>query len=166
MNKHRPEILIPMLRKAAILRRQMNKAGLSDNRGAIHCAERIINILGLELKYPGLRHINNLRNYWRAYASDEAYRRLKTKKKNMRVEVEHVAPLRDLTRKIMEQIESGATNGEIEAFVRRHYKLVLLSKKERRALDTKNRSTMHPRRLSLAGIKLRSIRDLFSKQSL
>lgn len=50
-----------MFRLAAELRRRMLDAGFSDNGGAIHSAERILNILGQRLCYPGLSHINNLR---------------------------------------------------------------------------------------------------------
>jgi len=53
--------LIPMFRLAATLRKQMLDAGFTDNGGAIHSAERILNILGLCLNYPDLSHINNLR---------------------------------------------------------------------------------------------------------
>ena len=56
--KYRPEILIPMFRKAAKFRNDMLNAGFTDNGGAIHSAERILNILGQRLKYPELNHIN------------------------------------------------------------------------------------------------------------
>jgi len=36
--------LIPMFRKAAALRNEMIAAGFTDNGGAIHSAERILNI--------------------------------------------------------------------------------------------------------------------------
>jgi hypothetical protein len=37
--------LIPMFRLAARLRNEMKNAGFTDNGGAIHSAERILNIL-------------------------------------------------------------------------------------------------------------------------
>lgn len=61
-----------MFRLAAELRRRMLDAGFSDNGGAIHSAERILNILGQRLCYPGLSHINNLRNHPKAPFSVKA----------------------------------------------------------------------------------------------
>ena len=55
--------LIPMFKLAAKLRNEMQTAGFTDNGGAIHSAERILNLLGLCLSYPNLTHINNLRKY-------------------------------------------------------------------------------------------------------
>ena len=40
--------------------------------GAIHSGERILNILGLCLVYPGLSHINNLSKYEKAEFSLKA----------------------------------------------------------------------------------------------
>jgi len=50
----------------------MRAAGFTDNGGAIHSAERILNILGLCLVYPDLSHINNLRKYAKAEFSVKA----------------------------------------------------------------------------------------------
>jgi hypothetical protein len=70
--KYLPEILIAMFRKAAALRNEMLAAGFTDNGGAIHSAERILNILGLVLKHSDLGHINNLRHSPKAVFSVEA----------------------------------------------------------------------------------------------
>jgi hypothetical protein len=61
--KYHPENLIRMFRKAATFRNEMIAEGFSDNGGAIHSAERILNLLGLCIKYPGLSHGNKLRHY-------------------------------------------------------------------------------------------------------
>lgn len=55
--KYEPLKLVEMFRLAAKLRAQMIAGGFTDNGGAIHSAERILNILGLRLCYPQLSHI-------------------------------------------------------------------------------------------------------------
>jgi hypothetical protein len=56
--KYHPGNLIPMFRLASKLCKQMRATGFADNAGAIHSAERILNILGQYLVYPELSHIN------------------------------------------------------------------------------------------------------------
>jgi hypothetical protein len=68
----------------------MNRAGFTDNGGAIHSAERILDILCLRLCYPGLSHINNLKRYPNAEFSIAAWRGHQAKEI---VLIEHVAPL-------------------------------------------------------------------------
>jgi hypothetical protein len=149
--KYQPELLIAMFRKAATLRNEMLAAGFTDNGGAIHSAERILNILGLSLNYPELSHINNLRHSERAVFSIEA---LELHKSGSKVLIEHVSPLRHLTQKAIEQIDNQVSDDQFEAFVREHYKLVLLSPAETKRLNRQNRTKMHPDRLKQAEIKL------------
>jgi hypothetical protein len=102
--KYDPQTLVRMFRMAAKLRQEMITAGFTDNGGAIHSAERILDILGQRLNYPGLRHINSLRHYKRAIFSKgahTAYERGET------VHIEHVSPLRALTRMAIEQANSN-----------------------------------------------------------
>ncbi|MEK7995991.1 MAG: hypothetical protein AAB403_19500 [Planctomycetota bacterium] len=150
-SKYQSTNLVPMFREAAAFRRKMRRAGFTDNGGAIHSAERILDLLGQRLKYPGLGHRNNLRHYEKAQFSDAAWAAHRRGKK---VLIEHVAPLRDFTRKAIEKIEEGATPDQFEAFVRHHYQLVLLTPAETRHLNGINRSRMIPGRLASAGIKL------------
>ncbi len=150
-SKYQSANLIPMFREAAAFRRKMRKAGFTDNGGAIHSAERILDLLGQRLKYPGLGHRNNLRNYEKAQFSRAARA---THRRGNKVLIEHVAPLRDFTCKVIEKIEEGMTDGQLERFVRRHYQLVLLTPAETRHLNGINRSRMVPGRLASAGIKL------------
>jgi hypothetical protein len=145
------DVFITMFRKAAKLRNEMNKAGFTDNAGAIHSAERILNILGLRLNYPGIGHINNLRRYQSAVFSKEAWKLHQIRSK---VLIEHVSPLRDLTRQAIEKVDRKISDKEFKKFVKRHYKLVLLSPAETVRLNKLNRSTMSPDRLRDAGIQL------------
>ena len=149
--KYQPELLIKMFRKAAELRNDMLEAGFTDNGGAIHSAERILNILGCSLNYPEISHINNLRKSAKAVCSMEA---LELHKSGSRVRIEHVSPLRHLTQTAIEKLGQGMSDAQFEAFVREHYILVLLSPDETKRLNKQNRSKMNPDRLNNAGIQL------------
>ncbi|MSO93743.1 MAG: hypothetical protein EXQ86_10135 [Rhodospirillales bacterium] len=142
-----------MLRLAANLRNQMLAAGFTDNGGAIHSAERILNILGMFLKYPDLNHINNLRSLEKAKFSVDG---LAAHERGEKVLIEHVSPIRDLTRRAIQEIGRGVTDAELESFIRTHYELVLLTPDEAVRLNRLNRSRMEPDRLARAGIHLAS----------
>jgi hypothetical protein len=149
--KYHQENLIKMFRLAAKLRKQMCDAGFTDNGGAIHSAERILNLLGQRLVYPMLSHMNNLRKHPGAVFSDEAKI---AHAAGQPVLIEHVAPLRDLTRAAISEIERGASDEEFAAFVKSHFQLVLLTQEETLRLNKINRSKMDPDRLKAAGIIL------------
>jgi hypothetical protein len=155
--KYEPVKLIAMFRLAATFRRQMQDAGFTDNGGAIHSAERILNILGLRLCYPGLAHINNLRRYPNALFSPEA---LVAHTAGEKVLIEHVNPLRALTRLAIEKIEADVTNEEFTDFMKAHFKLALLTPAETLRLNKLNRSKMDPNRLKSGGISLASKLDV------
>jgi len=156
--KYPPELMVAMFRKAAALRNEMLGAGFTDNGGAIHSAERIMNILGMGLNYPGLSHINNLRHLKDAVFSVEAW---SLHQAGNKVLIEHVSPLRHLTQMAIEEIGKGVTDDQFKDFVRQRYKLVLLSPSETLRLNKQNRSTVSADRLSKAGIQLaiRNARD-------
>jgi hypothetical protein len=159
-SKYQPEILIAMFRKAAKFRGEMVSAGFTDNGGAIHSAERILNILGQRIKYPKLSHANNLRHLEDAEFSIEA-RRLYNY--GNRVLIEHVAPLRHLTRMAIEKIDAGVSDTQFVNFLRRHYRLVLLSPAETERLNRHNKSKVTLDRLEAAGIKMEKRKDVKSK---
>jgi hypothetical protein len=70
------------------------------------------------------------------------------------VVIEHVSPIRDFTRNAIEKIDRGASDKQLENFVRKNYRLVLLTPEEATHLNRQNRSKMTPDRLGSAGIKL------------
>jgi hypothetical protein len=140
--------LIPMFRLAAKLCKEMRAADFTDNGGAIHSAERILNILGLCLVYPDLSHINNLRKYERAEFSVKARAAYDRGEK---VLIEHVSPVRDFTRRAIDKIDE-LDDGGFAKFVKRHFRLVLLTPEETVQLNRQNRSKMSSNRL--AGIKM------------
>lgn len=150
-SKYGPDKLISMFKLAAKLRNEMLDAGFTDNGGAIHSAERILNILGLRLCYPGLSHINNLKYYPNAEFSKKA---LAAHKAGEKVLIEHVSPLRALTRLAIEKIEEKSSDIAFRQFVKKHFQLALLTKEETLHLNKINRSKIDPDRLKTAGIKL------------
>jgi hypothetical protein len=147
LKKYSSGNLIPNFRLAAKLCKDMRASGFTDNGGAIHSAERILNILGLSLVYPDLGHINNYRKHAKAEFSAKAraaYAR------GDKVLIEHVSPVRAFTRAAIEKIDSLDDKG-FERFVKKHFRLVLLTPEETIKLNRQNRSRMCKDRL--AGIR-------------
>ena len=140
-----------MFRMAAELRQQMLRVGFTDNGGAIHSAERILNILGVILRYPSLTHINNLHHLPDAPFSAEA---LVAHKAGEKVFIEHVSPHRAFTRLAIERVAAGVSDEEFTCFVNKHFELALLTQVETQRLNKLNRSRMDPDRLKSAGISL------------
>lgn len=146
--------LIPMFLKAAVFRNEMLRLGFTDNGGAIHSAERILDILGQRLKYPGLGHINKYKSYENAEFSVNA---LRAHKKGEKVLIEHVSPIRDFTRKAIDLLEKNPNDNadiknKLKRFVKKNYRLVLLTPGETKHLNKINRSQMREGRLEEAGI--------------
>ena len=152
--KYEPHKLIAMFRLAAALRNQMLEVGFTDNGGAIHSAERILNILGLRLCYPGLNHINSLRSHPNALFSSEA---LAAYRAGEQVLIEHISPHRALTRLAIEQVDAGANDEDFSSFVQAHFKLALLTPAETNRLNKINRSRIAHDRLQAAGITVEPI---------
>ena len=92
----------------------MLEAGFTDNGGAIHSAERILDILGQRLKYPRLSHVNNLREYPDAEFSVTA---LAAHERGEQVFIEHVSPTRDFTRQAIRLLDEGASDDELTDYV-------------------------------------------------
>lgn len=150
-SKYNENNLIPVLRKAAKFRNDLIKAGFTDNGGAIHSAERILDILSCRIKYLGLTHINNIKDHSEAEFSKAAMESLD---RGERVFIEHVAPLRALTRAIISEIDAGKSDRQLINFIKKHYRLVLLTAEETKRLNRINRSELHDDRLDQAKIIL------------
>ena len=141
---------------AAKFRTEVVAAGFTDNGGGIHAAERILDILGQRLNYPNLSHLNNLKDYADAEFSPAA---LKAHQRGERVFIEHVSPRRDFTRKAIDMlVVDKVTDRKFLNFVKKNYRLVLLTPEETKHLNKSNRSTMTPDRLERADIKIVSAR--------
>ena len=121
---------------------------------AIHGAERILNILGQRVKYPGLSHINNYKDYEKVEFSVAALKAYKRGKKTL---IEHGSPLRDFTRQAVEIINGmpknrAAMKAKLKAFVRKNYRLVLLTPSETEKFNKIYRTQMRQARLEQAEI--------------
>jgi hypothetical protein len=151
VRKYEPIKLVKMFRLVAALRNEMLKEGFTDNGGAIHSAERILNILGPLLCYPGLTHINNLRNLPNAPFSEKPLIAHRTGEK---VLIEHVAPHRALTRLAIDKIDADMNDDDFILFIKANFQLALLTVAETAHLNKINRSSLDPNRLKNAGINI------------
>lgn len=106
----------------------MHDKGLNDNIGAIHSAERIAEALSLKVAYPGLTHINKLRDYDGAAFSKKAKVAHKNGKK---VEIEHASPKRAYTIALLNLLSEKNDEVEIKKWIKNNFKLVLLTPSER-----------------------------------
>ena len=97
-----------------------------------------------------MRHINSLKKDRTAEISVAAY---EARERNERgepgepVEIEHFNPQRAYARKIIELVGKGKSDDLLIRYIKRTYRLVLLTKAERSALDRENRSKIDPKRL-------------------
>lgn len=123
----------------------MHDMGLNDNVGTIHSAERIAELLSLKVAYPGLTHINKLRDYDGAVFSKKAKA---VHKKKGKVEIEHVFPKRAYTIALLKKLSQIEDKIKIEKWIKKNFKLVLLTPLERANLDKVNRTKMRPDRLN------------------
>lgn len=150
-SKYNRDNLFRALRLFVEARRNALEVGFTDNGGAIHSIERILDILACRIKYPKLRHINSAK---RASDMEISVAAHEARLQGERIRIEHVMPQRAFARQIIDMIERGQTDNEIEAYVGRTYRLVLLTEKEARALDLWNRSSLHEDRIRGFDIKL------------
>lgn len=149
--KYHAENLIPALRLFIEARNKAVASGFTDNGGAIHSVERIVDILSLHLCYPHLTHINNLKRDPDAEISVAAH---EARGRGERLLIEHVKPQRAYAKAIIEIVNKGATDEELVAFIRQHYRLVVLTVDETSALNRLNRSRITDDRIADAGITL------------
>jgi len=149
--KYRVGNLIPALRLFVEARNKALKLGFTDNGGAIHSVERILDILSQRIVYPTHRHINDQKTDPNAEISVEAQR---ARERGDPIFIEHVRPLRAYAREVIDRIGEGCTDDELVEFIRARYRLVLLSKDETRRINGLNRSRITDDRIADAGIEL------------
>lgn len=144
--------MLPALRHFIQARSVALSGGLiTDNAGAIHSIERILDILSLRLCYPHVSHYNSLKTCPDAHRSRAAH---EARMRGEKVELEHVLPKRAYAKVVCDLVEQGATDEELLTYIRSNFRLVLLTPEERRSLDHLNRSEICADRLTLAGIEL------------
>ena len=156
MSKYKPVEMLDPLRLFVKARRQALEAGYTDNGGAIHSIERILDILGQRLCYPFLSHINQLKSHPHAECSVAAF---EARTSGGQVLVEHVMPQREYARQICDMIEAGASDAALLDHIGGTYRLVILTDEETRKLNRQNRSKLSTDRLADAGIAVRPRRE-------
>jgi hypothetical protein len=147
--KYRTDNLMPVLRIFVKARNAAVAVGFTDNGGAIHSVERILNILGMRIRYPHLTHSNSLKTDQRAEISVAAH---EARLRGEAINIEHVLPQRAFALLVIGMVTNGATDEAILQFIKDNYRLVLLSKVETATLNRANRSRISPDRL--AGIPM------------
>lgn len=137
-------------RLAAKQRNAANQVGTSDNIGAIHSAERILWHLAPLHVYGTYNHKQVMKQnptIWSVKARVAAGR-------GKRTEIEHVAPHRALTVRAIDLVTKHKSDEPLMRYLKRVFQLAVLTPDERAHLDRQNRSTIDPKRLQKAGIKL------------
>lgn len=151
-SKYQAETMLPALRHFVEARNFAVREGLlTDNGGAIHSIERILDIMSLRVCYPHVSHYNSLKKCPNAHRSVEAEN---ARRAGESVEIEHLLPKRAYSQLICGMIADGASDEEILTYIKTHFRLVLLTQAERKALDKVNRSKLDPERLQNAGIAM------------
>lgn len=151
MRKYNTDNLIPALRLFIQARNKALESGFTDNGGAIHSVERILDILSIHVCYPHLTHINNLKNDAAAEISVAAY---SARERGEPLLIEHVLPQRAYARHVIKLIDSGAADDELLRYIKENYRLVLLTKDETSKINRLNRSHITKDRIGDAGIEL------------
>ncbi|MGK7295607.1 MAG: hypothetical protein ACNS61_07270, partial [Candidatus Wenzhouxiangella sp. M2_3B_020] len=120
--KYHAENLLPALRLFIEARNKAVESGFTDNGGAIHSVERILDILSLYVCFPHLTHINSLKSDPAAEISAAAQ---EARQRGEPLFIEHVLPQRAYARKVIELVNSGARDKEVLSFIRENYRLVV-----------------------------------------
>jgi hypothetical protein len=152
-SKYTIENILPLLRHYIKSRNEAIALGDTDNGGAIHSVERKLDALCQRLCYgSGLTSTS-----WKKAPGieiSEAAFQARERGEFDQIWVEHVLPQRAYALKIIDMVGAGATNDKLCDFIRRTYRLAILTKDETRRLNRMNRSRMTPDRIAEAGIVL------------
>lgn len=153
MPKYTPENLLPALRLFVDARNEAFDGGFTDNGGAIHSVERIVDILSCGLCYPHLSHINNLKSDPKAEISKAAHE-ARQRGERLKIKIEHVLPQRAYARKIIEIVNDRGSDEDVIRYIKENYRLVILTDEETVAINKINRSKITKDRIADAGIEL------------
>lgn len=144
--------LFNSMRLFAEARKVALQSGFTDNAGAIHSIERILEILCRKIVFPSVAHPNGLKRHERVEISIAAHAEREAGNLGA-IQIEHVMPQRAFAREVLSRLERFS-DSEIEDYISTTYRIVILTKKERRQCDRLNRTRMTPDRIAEAGIEL------------
>jgi hypothetical protein len=147
------EAMLAALRPLVKARSEANALGLTDNHGAIHSIERVLNILRLRLVHPNIDHVRNIKHDPNVEGTAEAFA---ARERGERVDIEHVYPRREVAVAVCDLITRGASDRQLRNYIVRTSHVVLLTPTQRIAVDAVpgNRSRYTEERLKAAGIKV------------
>lgn len=151
MPKYTSENLLPALKLFIEARNKAIAGGFTDNGGAIHSVERILDILSCRLCYPHLSHINNLKSDPNAEISKAAH---EARKRGEKLYIEHVLPQRAYARRIIQIVNDGGSDDDVIQYIKENYRLVLLTAEETSTINKINKSSITEDRIADAGIDL------------
>lgn len=149
--KYHAENLLPALRLFIEARNKAVESGFTDNGGAIHSVERILDILSMHVCYPHLTHINSLKTDPAAEISAAAQ---EARQSGEPLFIEHVLPQRAYARQVIALVNDGGSDENLLAFIRENYRLVVLTANETMKINRLNRSKITADRIADAGIAL------------
>lgn len=149
--KYHAENLLPALRLFIEARNKAVESGFTDNGGAIHSVERILDILSMHVCYPHLTHINSLKTDPEAEISAAAQ---EARQRGGPLFIEHVLPQRAYARQVIALVNDGGSDEDLLAFIRENYRLVVLTADETMKINRLNRSKITADRIADAGIAL------------
>ena len=132
MAKYTPDNLIPALRLFIEARNNAVDSGFTDNGGAIHSVERILDILSQRLCFAGLTHTNHLKKSTDAEISVAAHA---ARIRGENIFIEHVLPQRAYAKEIIARVAKGSTDDELIKYIRENYRLVLLTDEETKRIN-------------------------------
>jgi|SRR5208283_1255137 len=143
--KYRPDTLLPVLRSFVDARNKALDMGFTDNGGAIHSAERILDILAMRICYPHWTHSMQFKSDPHMEISVAAHA---ARQRGEPVYIDHVQPRRAFTQHVCKMVADGASDADLIKYIKKNHRLVLLTEEETEALNRANRSRMDEKRLT------------------
>lgn len=146
------EVMLAALRPLAEGRNRANALGLTDNHGAIHAVERVLDILRVHLADYGVSRSDQLKHA-NIKGTAEAF---EARARGQRVEVEHVYPRREVAQEVCAMVMRGDTDRKLRNYIIKTSQVVLLTPEQRAMVDAVpgNRSRYMPARLKCVGLKV------------
>lgn len=123
-------ILLTALRDCICLHNTMNTNGLCDEKGALASVASLLDILSLKRKY-GLVKTSDLKTVKTAERTMGVTLALSC---GQAIRVEHIYTLQEWASCFIEKVDAGFTDGELLSFIDKHYRLVLVTLVQSRAL--------------------------------
>ena len=131
MNDHPCDyVLLAALRDCIHLRKSMNAHGLSDEHGALSSVSCLLDFLSCRRKY-GLTKVTDLK---KSATAERTIGVTLSLQHGHAIRVEHIYSHREWALWFIDKVDSGLNDFELLSFIDRHYRLVLVTLVQSRAL--------------------------------